>query len=105
VNIYICTVRMRIINKNTLVTNNEFGEICEDWEKDLLDRYPDNGGLPKNKDKSQFRVYSEENQRVANFYAQNHEFQTLEFVLAKKQKYNSLDKMEMGIWEGEIPGL
>ncbi len=96
---------MRIINKNTLVTNNEFGEICEDWEKDLLDRYPDNGGLPKNKDKSQFRVYSEENQRVANFYAQNHEFQTLEFVLAKKQKYNSLDKMEMGIWEGEIPGL
>jgi inositol oxygenase len=92
------TEKMRIIDT---VSNSEFDEICEDWENDLLDRYPDNGSLPKSKHKDQFRVYTEENKRVANFYAQNHEFQTFDFVMAQKKKYNSLDKMEMGIWEGK----
>jgi inositol oxygenase len=36
---------------------------------------------------------------VAEFYRNNHEFQTLDFVLAKEKQYLALEKGKMSIWE------
>ena len=50
--------------------------------------------------KDEYRDY-EKNARatVREFYRENHEKQTHEYVLQMKAKYSKLDKMEMGIWE------
>ncbi len=39
------------------------------------------------------------NPKVTEFYRQNHEFQTLDFVLAKKAEYGKLDRGQKSIWE------
>ena len=36
---------------------------------------------------------------VAEFYKTNHEFQTLDFVLAKEKQYFALNKGKKSIWE------
>lgn len=38
-------------------------------------------------------------EHVKNFYKVNHTYQTLEFVVAKKEEYLPLKKQKMGIWE------
>lgn len=43
-----------------------------------------------------FRTFDE---ATAQFYRQNHEKQTVEFVLAKKEQYLPLRRCKMGIWE------
>ena len=45
-----------------------------------------------------FRDYSNAKDSVVQFYKQNHECQTLEFVLEKKKEYAQLNMTEMGIW-------
>ena len=37
--------------------------------------------------------------KVAEFYKNNHGFQTLEFGLAKERQYFALNKDSMSIWE------
>lgn len=57
---------------------------------------------PASKPKESFRDYEaalDEQPTVARFYAENHEKQTLAFVLSQKDKYSRLDKMQLGIWE------
>ena len=48
-------------------------------------------------DGTTFRDYTQAQQRVRDFYRENHAKQTLEFVLEKKEQYLSLKTM--GIWE------
>jgi inositol oxygenase len=88
---------MRIVEATNCA---EFESTCEDIENFLKEKYI-SGATPKNnKSEEEFRVYKESNKRVSNFYKENHKNQTLDFVLQKKKKYEALDKMEMGIWEG-----
>ena len=48
----------------------------------------------------QFRDYGAEARAcVKEFYRLNHTHQTLDFVLAKKRQYLTLDRREMGVWE------
>ena len=48
----------------------------------------------------EFRNYAAEaRSSVREFYRLNHTHQTLEFVLAKKKEYLTLDRMEMTVWE------
>jgi inositol oxygenase len=48
----------------------------------------------------EFRNYAAEaRDTVKEFYRLNHTHQTLDFVLAKKEQYLSLDRMEMTVWE------
>ena len=71
---------------------------CDDIESFAQDKYaPECAKLAKSKD--EFRVYSALNKRVSDFYKDNHINQTLEFVLKKKNQYEPLGKMVMGIWE------
>lgn len=47
-----------------------------------------------------FRIFDETSpQHVIDFYKANHAFQTLDFVLSKKQEYGALKKAQMGVWE------
>jgi len=69
----------------------------DDWEESLATRYAD---AEHGKAKEAFRDYrAEARPSVKEFYRQNHRQQTLDFVLAKKREYLSLDKRRMGIWE------
>ena len=48
----------------------------------------------------EFRNYAAEaRSTVREFYRLNHTHQTLDFVLAKKKEYLSLDRLEMTVWE------
>jgi inositol oxygenase len=68
----------------------------DDWEDDLLRRYPE----PATQVDTSFRNYDAETKPgVREFYRLNHQYQTLEFVKSKRAKYLSLDKRRMGIWE------
>jgi inositol oxygenase len=69
----------------------------DEWEEDLLVRYPENG---PGKKKEEFRNYeADARPSVREFYRLNHRHQTLDFVLAKKREYLPLRRRRMGIWE------
>jgi len=66
----------------------------DDWDEFLVGRYQEG------KTEAQFRQYdAQANPGVAELYRLNHEFQTLEYVLAKEGQYFGLDKGMKSIWE------
>jgi inositol oxygenase len=70
-------------------------ESLEDWDEDLKRRYPETGRAAES-----YRNYDKpERPGVREFYRLNHEFQSLEFVLAKKAEFLPPRRQRMGIWE------
>lgn len=74
-------------------------ESIEDWEDDVVRRYPE----PKadTKEKEAFRNY-EDNARldtVREFYRLNHTFQTYDFVREKEAEFLKFQKREMSVWD------
>ncbi|UJH90091.1 inositol oxygenase [Antarcticibacterium sp. 1MA-6-2] len=71
----------------------------EDWEDDLISRYPNSKSSPKNK--KEYRNYkdSERVKTVKEFYRLNHTYQTYEFVKVKEEEFLKFDKREMSLWE------
>jgi inositol oxygenase len=68
----------------------------EQWEDDLLVRYPE----PYTKAKETYRNYdTPERDTVREFYRLNHRYQTFDFVLGKQKEFLQFNKMEMPIWE------
>ena len=64
----------------------------DDWEDDLLRRYPE----PTTAANASFRNYdAEAKPGVSEFYRLNHQFQTLEFVKSKREQYLTLSKRRM----------
>jgi inositol oxygenase len=77
----------------TLETENPLHSL-EEWDDFVASRYREG------KDQSEFRNYdAQANPGVAEFYHQNHEHQTLDFVLAKKKEFLSFNKGKKSIWE------
>ena len=77
--------------------SNDFKPLSslDDWEEDLLRRYPD-----VNAPKNEFRKYSADTKPgVREFYYLNHRHQTFDFVQQKRHQYLSLSKATMSIWE------
>lgn len=71
----------------------------DQWEEDLLVRYPDPSNINADKKEEQFRNYEEtEKDGVKEFYKINHTYQTYDFVLEKKAEYLKFDKKEMPVW-------
>jgi len=69
-------------------------EIEDSWSDFVAGRYREG------KSESEFRNYDAEVvPTVAAFYKDNHEFQTLDFVLGKEKQYFALDKGKKSIWE------
>jgi inositol oxygenase len=72
----------------------------DEWEDDLLRRYPGPASMLGTEPSDRFRNYdSEARPSVKEFYRLNHRYQTLDFVREKRRQYLSLDKRRMSIWE------
>lgn len=70
----------------------------EEWEEDVLRRYPESGKTPKAKE--EFRNYAAPpRETVREFYRINHTYQTFEFVQQKKKQFLSLNRKSMSTWE------
>lgn len=71
----------------------------DEWEKDVLQRYPDPSAINKDKKEEDFRNYEETvKDSVKEFYRLNHTYQTYDFVIQKKEEYLKFDKKEMPVW-------
>jgi inositol oxygenase len=71
----------------------------DQWEEDLLIRYPDPSNINSDKKEEQFRNYDEtEKDGVKEFYKLNHTYQTYDFVQQKKADYLKFNKEEMPVW-------
>jgi inositol oxygenase len=71
----------------------------DEWEEDVLKRYPDPETIAREKAVEEYRNYDDpKRDTVREFYRLNHTFQTYDFVMDKRQKYLSFDKKEMPIW-------
>src|SRR5579864_7949334 len=71
----------------------------DDWEHVVQVRYAE-GRAGGERAAEQFRDYrAEARPSVKEFYRLNHQHQTLDFVLGKKQAYLPPRRREMSIWE------
>jgi inositol oxygenase len=71
----------------------------DDWEDDLLRRYPDPESIATSKSTDEYRNYdSPERDTVREFYRLNHTYQTYDFVLEKEKEFLKFDKKEMPVW-------
>jgi inositol oxygenase len=72
----------------------------DEWEEDLLLRYPDPKDIAKTKEAEDYRNYDNpERDTVKEFYRLNHTYQTYEFVEQKREEFLSFSKREMTVWE------
>ena len=71
----------------------------DEWEMDLLQRYPDPNKIATNKKTEAFRDYEAETKdSVKEFYRLNHQYQSYDFVQQKRTDFLKFDKREMPIW-------
>jgi len=71
----------------------------DEWEEDLLKRYPDPSAIAQDKGTEEFRNYTEPpRDTVKEFYRLNHKFQTYDYVVQKKNDFLQFNKKEMPIW-------
>jgi inositol oxygenase len=72
----------------------------DEWEEDVLKRYPDPEAIAQEKTVEEYRNYDNpQRDTVREFYRLNHTYQTYDFVMDKRQNYLSFDKKEMPIWK------
>ncbi|MDE3212093.1 MAG: inositol oxygenase [Bacteroidota bacterium] len=72
----------------------------DEWEDDVLKRYPDSASENAEKSKDAFRNYETPvRDTVKEFYRLNHSYQTYEFVQGKKQDFLQFNRKRMPVWE------
>lgn len=82
----------------------------DEVEDFFKERYPDPSapqparkpvvGYAPDKQENEFRNYeADARPTVREFYRLNHQFQTRDFVLAKKKEFLGLNRLQMGVWE------
>ncbi|HZI26054.1 MAG TPA: inositol oxygenase family protein, partial [Chryseolinea sp.] len=77
---------------------NPLGSLDE-WEDDLLLRYPDPESIANGKSTDEYRNYNTpQRDTVREFYRLNHTYQTFDFVMDKEKEFLSFNKKEMPIW-------
>lgn len=71
----------------------------DEWEDDLLQRYPDPESIATGKTTEEYRNYdTPQRDTVREFYRLNHKYQTYAFVREKEQEYLKFDKKKMPVW-------
>jgi inositol oxygenase len=71
----------------------------DEWEEDVLKRYPDPDAIATSKSTEEYRNYDNpQRDTVKEFYRLNHTYQTYDFVMEKRANYLRFDKKEMPIW-------
>ena len=72
----------------------------DEWEDDLVNRYPDPDTIVQNKTKEEYRDYENTTRdTVKEFYKLNHTYQTYDFVMQKRAEYLKFDKKKMQVWD------
>ncbi|HNR09506.1 MAG TPA: inositol oxygenase family protein, partial [Saprospiraceae bacterium] len=72
----------------------------EEWEEDVLVRYPDPEKIATSKATEAYRNYETPvRDTVREFYRLNHTYQTYDFVVGKKNDFLKFDKKEMPVWD------
>ena len=73
----------------------------EQWEDDVLIRYPEAGQtLKAKKAKEEFRNYEDaKREGVKEFYRLNHTYQSFDFVVEKKKEFLQFKRKEMPVWK------
>jgi inositol oxygenase len=72
----------------------------DEWEEDVLRRYPDADAIATAKTTGEFRNYDTPvRDTVREFYQMNHTYQTYEFVQEKRNNFLKFDKKEMPVWD------
>jgi inositol oxygenase len=71
----------------------------DEWEDDVLLRYPDPEAITQDKTVEEYRNYeTPAKDSVKEFYRLNHTYQTYEFVQEKRNNFLKFDKKEMPLW-------
>lgn len=71
----------------------------DEWEDDLLRRYPDPEAIADGKTTEEYRNYDNpERDTVREFYRLNHQYQTYDFVMKKEAEFLKFNRKEMPIW-------
>lgn len=69
----------------------------EEWEDDVLIRYPENEAPGKAKE--EYRNYDNPaRDTVREFYRLNHKYQTVDFVMQKRAEFLQFNRKEMPVW-------
>jgi inositol oxygenase len=72
----------------------------DEWEDDLLRRYPDPEAIANEKSVEEYRNYDNpQRDTVKEFYRLNHTYQTYDFVKEKQKDYLAFSRKEMPIWD------
>lgn len=72
----------------------------DEWEDDLIRRYPDPETIATSKATEEYRNYEEPaRDTVREFYKLNHVNQTRDFVKGKQEEFLQFNKKEMPVWE------
>jgi inositol oxygenase len=72
----------------------------DEWEEDLLKRYPDPESIATDKSTDAFRNYAAPpRDTVKEFYRLNHTYQSYDFVMQKEKEFLGFTKKEMPIWK------
>ena len=90
---------MEPINKH--FTESEVNPLSslDQWEEDVLERYPDPESIATAKSTTEYRNYeTPARDSVKEFYRLNHTYQTFDFVKQKQEHFLKFDKKEMPVW-------
>jgi len=72
----------------------------DEWEEDVLERYPDPNAIATDKSTEAYRNYeAPARDTVKEFYRLNHTYQTFDFVKTKQNHFLKFDKKEMPVWD------
>ncbi|MBS1565836.1 MAG: inositol oxygenase [Bacteroidetes bacterium] len=72
----------------------------DEWEDDVLKRYPDPESIAQAKATSEYRNYDEPvRDTVREFYRLNHKYQSYDFVQEKRADFLQFNKKSMPVWD------
>lgn len=72
----------------------------DEWEEDILLRYPNPESIATAKATEAYRDYENPGRdTVKEFYRLNHSYQTYDFVQQKKKEFLGFNKKEMTVWD------
>ena len=72
----------------------------DEWEEDVLKRYPEPDSIATAKKTDEYRNYdTPQRDTVKEFYRLNHTYQTYDFVQEKRNNYLQFNKKEMPVWK------
>lgn len=86
--------------KNKTFSEQEINPLksIEQWEDDVLRRYPETEAPAK--DKEAFRNYEAPGRdTVREFYRLNHQYQTYNFVMQKRAEFLQFNRKQLTVWE------